>query len=153
MAILCNKKDYVFKAKKKMIEQIILSIALSWIIVKAIKAYTTWKKEGKFEWKELLYDGGMPSAHTAFVVSTATAFYLESGLSILFVLSVVLALIVMNDAMKVRLVTQEQSKVLNKLTKGKKGFPVLDEHVGHTPKEVLVGMIFGIIIPIIVYSL
>lgn len=136
-----------------MMGQLILSIALSWIIVKAIKIYASWKKEKRFEWKELLYDGGMPSAHTALVVSTATAIYLDRSLTIYFIISVVLALIVMNDAVKVRLVTQEQSKVLNKLTKGKKGFPVLDEHVGHTPMEVFVGMIFGIIIPIIVYSL
>lgn len=135
-----------------MIEQIILSIALSWIIVKAIKTYIIWKKQGKLGLKDLLYDGGMPSAHTVLVVSTATSIYLDRGLTIYFILAVVLALIVMNDAMKVRLTTQEQSKVLNKLTKGKKGFPILDEHIGHTPKEVFVGMIFGIIIPIIVYS-
>lgn len=136
-----------------MIEQIILSITLSWIIVKAIKTYIIWKKQGRLGLKDLLYDGGMPSAHTVLVVSTATSIYLDRGLTIYFVLAVVLALIVMNDAMKVRLTTQEQSKVLNKLTKGKKGFPILDEHIGHTPKEVFVGMIFGIIIPIIVYAL
>jgi acid phosphatase family membrane protein YuiD len=130
-----------------------MSIALSWVIVKIIKTIITWNKEKKFDWKELLYDGGMPSAHTVLVVSTAAAVYLERSLSIYFVISVVLALIVMNDAVKVRLVTQEQSKVINKLTKGKKDFPVLDEHVGHTPMEVLVGAAFGIIIPIIVYSL
>ena len=136
-----------------MMEQLILSITLSWIIAKIIKTIIAWNKEKKFEWKELLYDGGMPSTHTVLVVSTATAIYLERGLSIYFVLSIVLALIVMNDAMKVRWVTQEQSKVINNLTKGKKDFPVLDEHVGHTPMEVLVGIVFGIIIPIIVYSL
>jgi acid phosphatase family membrane protein YuiD len=136
-----------------MIEQLILSIALSWIIAKIIKTVTAYNREKSFEWKELLYDGGMPSAHTALVVSTATAIFLERGLSIYFVIAVVLALIVMNDAMKVRLVTQEQSKVINKMTKGKKGFPVLDEHIGHTPMEVLVGLVFGIIIPLIVYSL
>jgi acid phosphatase family membrane protein YuiD len=136
-----------------MIEQLILSIVFSWIIVKIIKTTITRDKEKRFDWKELFYDGGMPSAHTVLVVSTATAIYLERGLTIYFVLSVVLALIVMNDAMKVRWVTQEQSKVLNRLTKGKKGFPVLNEHIGHTPREVLVGALLGIIIPIIVYSL
>jgi acid phosphatase family membrane protein YuiD len=136
-----------------MIEQLILSIALSWIIARIIKITISRDKEKRFELKELFYDGGMPSAHAVLVASTATAIYLERGLTIYFVLSVVLALIVMNDAMKVRWVTQEQSKVLNRLTKGKKGFPVLNEHIGHTPREVLVGALLGIIIPIIVYSL
>lgn len=136
-----------------MIEQLILSIVFSWIIVKIIKIIIIYNKEKKFDWKQLFDDGGMPSSHTVLVVSTATAIFLERGLTIYFVLSVVLALIVMNDAVKVRWVTQEQSKVLNRLTKGKKGFPVLNEHIGHTPREVLVGALLGIIIPIIVYSL
>jgi hypothetical protein len=136
-----------------MMEQLILSIALSWIVAKVIKTIISWNKDKRLDWKELLYDGGMPSTHTVLVVSTATAIYLERNLTIYFVISIVLALIVMNDAMKVRWVTQEQSKVINRLTNGKKGFPVLDEHVGHTPMEVLVGAVFGIITPIIVYSL
>ena len=136
-----------------MMEQLILSIALSWIVAKVIKTIISWNKDKRLDWKELLYDGGMPSTHTVLVVSTATAIYLERGLSIYFVLSIVLALIVMNDAIKVRWVIQQQSKVMNRLTKGKKGFPVLDEHVGHTPMEVLIGAVFGIIIPIIIYSL
>jgi acid phosphatase family membrane protein YuiD len=64
-----------------------------------------------------------------------------------------MALIVMNDAMKVRWVTQEQSKVINKLTEGKPGFKKMSEHVGHKPLEVLVGLIIGIIIPIIIYAI
>ena len=136
-----------------MMEQLILSIALSWIVAKVIKTIISWNKDKRLDWKELLYDGGMPSTHTVLVVSTATAIYLERNLTIYFVISIVLALIVMNDAIKVRWVTQEQSKVINRLTNGKKGFPVLDEHVGHTPMEVLVGAVFGIITPIIVYSL
>ena len=136
-----------------MIEQIILSIAISWIIARIIKIIISYNREQRFDWKELFQDGGMPSAHTVFVVSAATAIYLDKGWTIYFIISVVLALIVMNDAMKVRWITQEQSKVLNRLTKGKKGFPVLNEHVGHTPKEVFVGAVLGIIIPIIIYSL
>jgi len=134
-----------------MIEQLILSIAISWLVVKIIKTIAEWSRQKKVDWKVLLYDGGMPSAHTALIVSTATAIYLELGMSIVFVLSVVVALIIMNDAMKVRKTTEEQSKVINKLTQGK-NYPGLDEHVGHTPMEVLIGLLLGIAIPIIVYS-
>jgi acid phosphatase family membrane protein YuiD len=58
----------------------------------------------------------------------------------------------MSDAVKVRMVTQEQSIVLNKLTQGKPGFKKLSEHVGHKPIEVFVSFVLGIIIPIIVYA-
>jgi acid phosphatase family membrane protein YuiD len=134
-------------------DELILSIAITWVIVKILKTWIVWNKGEKIDWKVLLYDGGMPSTHTALIVSTATALYLERGMATVFVLSVILALIVMNDAMKVRKVTEDQSKVINRLTKGKKGYPKLDEHVGHTPMEVLVGLILGIIIPLIIYAI
>ena len=135
-------------------DELILSIAITWIIVKMMKTWIIWRRGDRIDLKVLFYDGGMPSAHTALVASTATALYLERGaVSTVFVLSVILALIVMNDAMKVRKVTEEQSKVINRLTKGKKDYPKLDEHVGHTPVEVLVGLILGIIIPIIIYAI
>jgi len=137
-----------------MFEELVLSIIITWALVKALKLWNTWKKGERLSWKVLFYDGGMPSVHTALVVSASTALYLERNtLSTAFILSVILALIVMNDAIKVRKVTEEQSKVLNRLTKGKKGYPRLDEHVGHTPAEVLVGLILGIILPIIIYAI
>ena len=136
-----------------MITRFILIIAITWLFGKLLKTIIVWNKEKKLSWKMLLYDGGMPSAHTVLVASTSTALYLETGISYIFFLSLILALIVMNDAMKVRWVTEEQSRALNRLTKGKKGFAKLDEHVGHTPTEVLVGLIIGIILPVILYQL
>jgi hypothetical protein len=135
-----------------MIKELILSIIASWLLVKALKAIIVWAQEGKISLKALAYDGGMPSSHTTAVTATATAIFLETGITPVFALSVVMALIVMNDALKVRWVTQEQSKVINKLTEGKAGFKRMNEHVGHKPAEVLVGLIIGIIIPIIVYA-
>lgn len=132
-----------------MMKELVLSIIISWIIVKIIKTINQTKKDKGFNWKTLLYDGGMPSSHSVLVSSLATSMFLETGFSHLFIISAVLALIVMWDAQKVRLVTQHQSIALNKLIhEGKK----LNEHVGHTPAEVLVGMLFGIIVPIIVYA-
>jgi acid phosphatase family membrane protein YuiD len=136
-----------------MITQFILIITVTWLFGKLLKTIIAWNKEKKINWKVVIYDGGMPSAHTILVASTSTALYLETGISYIFFLSLILTLIVMNDAMKVRWVTEEQSRALNKLTEGKKGFAKLDEHVGHTPTEVLVGLIIGILVPMILYQL
>ena len=135
-----------------MIEELVLSIALTWLLVKIIKTIVDCKKEKKFSLRILFYDGGMPSAHTASVVSLATALFLETGFSALFVIGVIFALIVINDALKVRMITQEQSRIINKLTEGKKDYKRLDERVGHKPLEVLVSLVLGIIIPIIIYA-
>ncbi|MBN2459031.1 divergent PAP2 family protein [Candidatus Woesearchaeota archaeon] len=136
-----------------MIQKLIMGIALSWIVGRVIKSIIDFKKEKRFVCQGFFRDGGMPSLHTAFVVATATGLYLETRVSYLFILSVVLALIVMNDAMKVRWITGEQSKAINQLMAKKKGYAKLEERVGHTPAEVFVGLIIGVLVPYLVYSL
>ena len=132
-----------------MILELILGIVATWIIVKTSKTIIAWIKEKKVSLRVLFYDGGMPSSHTASITSVTTGIFLETGLSVIFVLGVIITLIIINDALKVRKTTEDQSKVLNKLQKEKK----LDEHIGHTIPEVIVGLILGIIIPVIVFAL
>ena len=130
-----------------MIKELVLSIAISWIILKIIKTIIQSRKKG-FGWKALLYDGGMPSSHTILVVSLATGLYLETGFSAIFIVSIILAMMVMWDAMSLRMKVENQARVLNKLQKDIK----LSEHVGHKPIEVLVALILGVVIPIIIYA-
>ncbi len=140
-----------------MIEHAIIIIALSWILVKTLKTIIGWVKHRRIDLKIIFQDGGMPSMHTVLIVSLATAMILETGLSAPSVISIVLALIVINDSFKVRRVTGEQSRILNQITKSRGGnmdyekHKKLSEHIGHTPAEVLVGLILGILIPIIIY--
>ena len=139
-----------------MIEHAIISIALTWILVKALKTIIGWVKQRRIDLKIIFQDGGMPSMHTVLVVSLATAMILETGLSAVSVISVVLALVVINDSFKVRRVTGEQSRILNQITKSlgenmDENHKKLSEHIGHTPAEVLVGLLLGIIIPVIIY--
>ena len=135
-----------------MMKELILGIAIAWLFGKIIKAIIDWTRDKKVSLKVLFHDGGMPSTHTVAVVSLATALFLEQGLSALFVLSAVLALIVINDALKVRWIVGEQSKTLNQLMKDSKDYKKLNERVGHKPAEVIVGLIIGIIVPVIVYA-
>ena len=130
-----------------MIKELVLSIAISWIILKIIKTIIQSRKKG-FGWKVLLYDGGMPSSHTILVVSLATGLYLETGFSAIFIVGIILAMIVIWDAMSLRMKVENQARVLNKLQKDIK----LSEHVGHKPIEVLVALILGVVIPIIIYA-
>ena len=94
----------------------------------------------------------MPSSHSAVVVSLATLIGKEHGLdSSIFALSVIFALVVMYDAAGVRRAAGKQAKLLNKLieTPGLSGVQVsekLVEVLGHTPFQVFVGAIIGIIV-------
>ncbi len=103
-----------------------------------------------FSWRNVSAYGGMPSSHTAITVSMATLAGLVAGFnSIPFMISVVLAVIIIRDAMGFRMNLSEQGKVLNMLVKevdglDRKKYPNLGERLGHTGWEVFVGALVGI---------
>ena len=96
----------------------------------------------------------MPSSHAATVCALATAAGLEfGGGSFEFAVAVILAIIVMHDARGVRRETGIQARILNEMmeTFRKMGNKMtaeerLKEFVGHTPLQVLVGALLGILI-------
>lgn len=105
----------------------------------------------KFNFKRILGAGGMPSSHSAVVTSLATLIGKYEGITTpIFALAVIFAFVVMYDAAGIRRAAGKQAKLLNKLveTPGLSGVQVsekLVEVLGHTPKQVLVGALIGII--------
>ena len=111
--------------------------------------------KGDFDFRHLLSEyGGIPSSHSAFVVSLVTTLALTEGLSsATFAVAFVFALITIRDAVGFRRTLGKQNKTLNILihdysSEQKKKFPALHEQVGHNPKEVLAGGFVGFIISI-----
>ena len=94
----------------------------------------------------------MPSSHSAVVMALATLIGKTEGFdSTMFALSIIFAFVVMYDAAGVRRAAGKQAQLLNKLveTPGLTGLQVsekLVEVLGHTPLQVLVGAIIGIIV-------
>ena len=83
--------------------------------------------------------GGMPSGHSAFVGSlVAVVAYREGIESTLFMISAVIALIVMYDAITVRSAAGKHAEEINKHHHSK-----LEESLGHNIWEVIVGAVFG----------
>lgn len=139
---------------------ILLAGILSWLTAQVIKTilYAVLNKE--IDFSRLMGDGGMPSAHSATVTAVAVMTGLLCGFgSPLFAVACIVAIIVMHDAMGVRLETGKQAKLLNemvalfealgqpKLSMEKK----LKEFVGHTPSQVTAGMLLGIAVALIYY--
>ena len=93
----------------------------------------------------------MPSSHSAVVTSLATLIGRYEGVTTpIFALSVIFAFVVMYDAAGIRRAAGKQAKLLNKLveTPGLSGVQVgekLIEVLGHTPKQVFVGAIIGVV--------
>lgn len=132
-------------------KNVILSTALSaWFSAQVLKTLTSYWKHGALNFERLIGAGGMPSSHTALVMSLAWAVGLQDGFtSSLFAVTLVLASIVMYDAAGVRRAAGKQAKVINKLVRQLRAEHTvrdirLKELLGHTPLEVLAGAILGI---------
>jgi acid phosphatase family membrane protein YuiD len=130
----------------------VLSIAAAWLFVNFIKILVAWKKEGKLSHEAMFSNGGMPSGHTALVASLVSALYMETGFSPYFITGVILAILVVYDALRVRNIIEKQAAAINELMKDKEEFEKIDEKVGHTPAEVIIGTALGVIIPVIIYT-
>ncbi len=102
-------------------------------------------------WHDLVVTGGMPSSHSAFVVSLATIVYLEEGTSTAFVISLVLAFIVLRDAFGVRRTVGMEGKQIEKLLKLHKLKSKFHYSIGHTPLQVAVGAMIGLISSLVVF--
>lgn len=135
------------------INRILLICFISWVGAQICKGIIFYIVNKKFSWERMMGDGGMPSCHTATVAALATATGLQCGMdSPEFAIAVIFALIVMHDATGVRQETGKQAKVLNDLmntfnTMMRKDLTPeenLKEFVGHTGRQVFVGMLFGI---------
>ena len=124
----------------------------SWFIAQVLKTILHAVINKKLDFERLFGDGGMPSGHSATVSSLAVISALLHGAdSFQFTVTCILAVIVCHDAMGVRLETGKQAIVLNELVKSfegltKKDLPevMLKEFVGHTPFQVLAGILIGI---------
>ncbi len=140
-------------------DTILISVVIAWAGAQIIKTLLILWIEKRFVPERLLGSGGMPSSHSATVCALAvsTAF-LYTIHSFEFSISLVLAIIVMHDAMNVRLETGKQAKVLNAMIKenpfewqGDVFEQHLKELVGHTPTQVVCGALFGIIVAVIIH--
>jgi acid phosphatase family membrane protein YuiD len=131
--------------------QFVLSVAATWTLANVLKPIITLIREKKINRKTIATSGGMPSGHTALVVSLTASLFLETGLSPVFLTGLVLAILTMYDALKVRIEIERQARVINRLLEEKGVSERLEENVGHTPAEVLVSLVLGIAIPFLVY--
>lgn len=123
---------------------------LLWFCIQLFKLIYDLVTTKKFNFKRILGAGGMPSSHSAVVVSLATLVGKYEGVdSATFALAVIFSFIVMYDAAGVRRAAGKQAKLLNKMieTPGLSSLEVherLVEVLGHTPIQVLVGALVGV---------
>ena len=137
-------------------------VFVAWFIAQFYKVISSTIVNKKLEISRLWDTGGMPSSHSSTVSCLTTCIAVKYGMkSDIFAVTIIFAGIVMYDAAGIRRAAGKQAGVLNnfveKLTLligeeryikyfGEEKREKLKELLGHTPIEVLVGSVLGIIV-------
>ncbi|XP_073129864.1 uncharacterized protein [Henckelia pumila] len=136
----------------------IISAFLAFVIAQGLKFVLLWYKENRWDIRQLVGSGGMPSSHSATVTALAMAVGLQDGfLGSPFAIALTLACVVMYDATGVRLHAGRQAEVLNQIV-----CELPDEHplaesrplrelLGHTPFQVAAGALLGVVTATIIH--
>ena len=140
--------------------KILISGLVGWATAQILKTIIFLIVNKKLNLERLFGDGGMPSGHSATVSAVALSVGLECGFnSALFAVATIIAIVVMHDAMGVRLETGKQAKYINEMTElieklsgtELSNEEKLKEFVGHTPFQVVMGGILGIVVAILLH--
>ena len=119
--------------------------------MQAYKGFAAFFDTGRWNLRRFVETGGMPSSHSASVAALSTAVGLQEGFgSALFGVTLYFSLVVMYDAAGLRRAAGKHASVLNRLIEGHVRQPQDDsqrlmELLGHTPFEVLVGGLLGVL--------
>lgn len=131
---------------------VLLTALTAWFLAQVFKVPIDYFLKRKWNWAVAVSAGGMPSSHSALIVSTAHAIGLYYGFDTpIFALAVAIAMIVVYDAAGVRRQAGMQAEKINIIV-GElfKGHPIsqqqLREVLGHTPLEVVGGILLGLVV-------
>lgn len=115
------------------------------VLAQIVKVILRSIRDRRFAFEQFTQSGGMPSAHTAFVVSLAISVGLRAGFaSEAFSVALVLAAVVIHDAIRVRGTLQELVGII-KASDASPRAGALPETIGHSTAEVVAGFIFALL--------
>ena len=131
-----------------------ITAIFSLMMSQVIKSLYFFAKEKTIDFKKLHTAGGMPSSHSAMVASLTTAIGITEGWnSNLFCVCIIFSFVVLYDATGVRKAVGQQAVIMNQIMsdvfRGEFKHEKLTELLGHTPLEVLFGVLLGIIMAFI----
>lgn len=132
--------------------KVLIGALAGWLIAQGLKPPLEYFRTGKWRWSALLSAGGMPSSHSALMVGATLSIGLFVGFdSGLFALAVAITMIVVYDAAGVRRQAGMHAERINvlfdELLSGHIwGQNELREVIGHTPLEVVGGILLGLVV-------
>lgn len=130
----------------------LLAPLVAWAIAQAAKVTYTSVRQRGLNLRVLAETGGMPSSHSAIVMGLTAGVGKHAGVtSAAFAIALIFSFVVMYDAAGLRRAAGRQAEVLNRLVEDlvhMRGVQEakLRELLGHTPVEVLVGAVLGVVV-------
>ena len=132
--------------------KVLIAVLLGWLIAQILKIPTEYLRSRRWLWAMFFAPGGMPSSHTALMVSGTLAVGLYHGFdNPIFGMAVAITMIIAHDAAGVRRQAGMHAERINVLFEELLQGHMWDENelkevIGHTPLEVIGGIILGLII-------
>src|SRR5512143_2054523 len=137
--------------------RVLIAGLIAWGTAQIVKVPIAWLRTRRWTWAPLFSVGGMPSSHSALIVGATNAVGLYYGYdSPVFALGIALSMIVTYDAAGVRRQAGMHAERINLLFDELLQGHIWDEEelrevLGHTPLEVLGGILWGLAVTIMVW--
>jgi len=127
-------------------------------VLKFVIFYFRHNRDLAYTRKHAMSYGHMPSVHTALMVSMVTSIGHYEGIdSGVFALAVIMAIVVVDDATRLRVYMGTHSEYINfiknKLDMDNEKYPELKERMGHRLSEVIAGAIVGLTFTILLINI
>lgn len=137
--------------------RVLICALAAWGTAQIVKVPVEYLRTRRWQWGWLLTTGGMPSSHSALIVGVANATGLYIGFdSPVFAIAIAIAMIVTYDAAGVRRQAGMHAERINvlfdELLQGHLwNEDELREVLGHTPFEVVGGILWGILVTTLIW--
>ena len=137
--------------------QVVIAAVLAWMIGQFLKFPLEYLLNKQWNWGIIFSSGGLPSSHSSLVTAVTLTIGLQEGFgSAVFALSAAIAMVVIYDAAGVRRQAGIHAERINQIMSkffesGQLPEKELKEMLGHTPFEVLAGILLGVIISLTLY--
>lgn len=123
-------------------------------VIKFIIFYFRHNRDFKYTLEHGMTYGHMPSVHSALMASMVTSVgYFEGLDSGAFAVSLVMAILIIDDATRLRVYMGEHSRyinmIVNKIGAAETDYPRLKERMGHKPLEALAGGVLGFVLTLV----
>ncbi|MBI5945935.1 MAG: divergent PAP2 family protein [Chloroflexi bacterium] len=132
--------------------KVLIAVLIAWLLAQALKIPTEYLRSRRWMWAMFFAPGGMPSSHSALLVSGTLAVGLYLGFNEpLFGIAVAITMIVVHDAAGVRRQAGMHAERINLLFEELLQGHMWDENelkevIGHTPLEVIGGILLGLLV-------